>query len=237
MHYEPAPRSVSVAVTGDDDRSLVARIISGDRDALVSLMQRYNQRLYRLAAAIVCDESEAEDILQESYVRALRHLADYSGERSIGAWLAGIVRHEAIDRLRLYQRRRAHVVLEADVPGQQHSEDLPLAAAQADEVASDPEIAMQRAQVKCALELEIGRLPVQFRTVFVLREIEGLSVEETADYLAIPEATVRSRDFRARAILRSKLGERMDASALELLTFLNEECAALTARVLVRAGY
>ncbi len=237
MQYEPVPRPTSLPMVGNDDLSLVERIAGGDRDALACVMQRYNQRLYRLATAIVCDDGEAEDILQEAYVRALSHLADYSRERSLGAWLAGIVRNEAIDRLRLYKRRRAHVVLEADVPGLQQPGDFPLDAARADEAASDPEVAMQRTQVNCALEFEIARLPLQFRTVFVLREIEGLSVEETADYLAIPEATVRSRDFRARAILRVKLGEQMDASAPETFTFLNEECAALTAKVIARAGY
>lgn len=227
---------LSVQGTPDmqDDRYLAARASVGDEDAIVMIMRRYNQQLYRLAVAIVCDRSDAEDVLQESYIRAFRRIADYSGEGRLGGWLASIVRHEAIDRVRLRNRRSEHVAIESDMRRPLSDDNLPLNRACADEVFSNPEIQVERNDVRRLLEREISQLPEPFRAVFMLREVEGLTVEETAEYLGIPEATVKSRDFRARALLKTRLGEQIDASVPQTFTFLNQACDSLVARVMNR---
>ena len=113
-------------------------------------------------------------------------------------------------------------------------DDFPLDRARADESASNPDVAAERADVRRLIEDEVAQLPDQFRAVFILREIEGMTVEETAEYLGIPDATVKSRDFRARALLKARLGEQIDASLPQAFTFLNQDCASLIARVLQR---
>jgi RNA polymerase sigma-70 factor (ECF subfamily) len=113
-------------------------------------------------------------------------------------------------------------------------EDPPLARARADETHWNPETDVERAEMRRLLEREIEKLPDPFRAVFILREVEGLSVEETAALLGIPDATVKSRDFRARALLKAKLGEQIDASLPQTFTFLDQKCASLVARVMNR---
>jgi RNA polymerase sigma-70 factor (ECF subfamily) len=216
-----------------EERLLAQRAADGDEDAFVQIMQRYNQQLYRLAVAVVGDKSEAEDVLQESYLRAFGRMSDYSGEGRLGGWLASIVRNEAIDRLRLRNRRRQHIALEVDMHGRP-GDGTPLAKAHADEMLWNPEADVERADIRRLIEREISQLPDPFRAVFILREVEGLTVEETAEYLGIPDATVKSRDFRARSMLKAKLGEKIDASMPQAFTFLNQECASLTARVMKR---
>jgi RNA polymerase sigma-70 factor, ECF subfamily len=221
------------AASLQDDRQLAWQAAHGDQEAFAKIMQRYNQQLYRLAVGMMGDRFEAEDILQEGYLRAFARIGDYSGQGTLGGWLASIIRHEAIDRLRLRNRRREHVSLEVDMrnkPG----EDPPLARARADEACWNPETDVERAQMRRLLEREIEKLPDAFRVVFILREVEGLSVEETAAFLGIPDATVKSRDFRARALLKAKLGDQIDASLPQTFTFLNQECASLVARVMNR---
>lgn len=235
MSFETmTPSSVQEATDLPDDRRLAERASAGDRDALVMIMRRYNQQLYRLAVAIVSNKADAEDVLQEAYLRAFDRIANYSGEGRLGGWLASIVRNEAIDRVRVRNRLSEHVTIEADSRRWPNDDNAPLSKASADDVFSNPEVEMERNDVRRLLEREISKLPEQFRTVFMLREVQGLTVEETAEYLAIPEATVKSRDFRARAILKMKLGEQLDASLPQTFTFLNQACASLVARVMDR---
>lgn len=216
-----------------DDRSLAARAAAGDEAAFVKIMQRYNQRLFRLAVAIMVDKSEAEDVLQEGYLRAFGRIRDYSGEGQLGYWLARIVRNEAIDRLRVRNRRSEYITLEVDMR-RLDDDPPPLGNARADEVLCNPEVDVERDDIRELIEGEISQLPDRFREVFILREVEGLTVEETAEYLGIPDATVKSRDFRARALLKAKLGAKIDASLPQTFTFLNQDCASLVARVLNR---
>lgn len=215
-----------------DERRLAERAAAGDHTAMAEIMQRHNQQLFRLAVGVLADRAEAEDILQESYIRAFARIHEYSGEGRLGAWLASIVRHEAIDRARVRNRRSERVSLEVDM--RSVDDDFPLARARADETASRPDVQAERADIRRLIEGEVALLPDQFRSVFILREIEGLSVEETAEYLGIPDATVKSRDFRARALLKARLGEQIDASLPQAFTFLNRDCASLIDRVLQR---
>ena len=222
----------SVAADGADERRLAERAATGDQGAMAEIMRRHNQKLFRLAVGVLADRAEAEDILQESYIRAFARIHEYTGEGRLGAWLARIVRNEAIDRSRVRSRRTQHIALEVDM--RSLDDDFPLDRARADESASNPDVAAERADVRRLIEDEVAQLPDQFRAVFILREVEGLSVEETAEYLGIPDATVKSRDFRARALLKARLGEQIDASLPHAFTFLNQDCASLIERVLQR---
>ncbi len=223
----------SSALSAADEVAQARLAAGGDERAFDQIMRRYNQRLFRLAVSIAGEPSEAEDILQESYVRAFYKLSSYSGEGELGAWLARIVRNEAIDRLRTRGSRKRHITLEADLYS---DEDAPGLAgrAQAEEISFSPEIAAERADMKRILEDAISTLPMQFRTVFMLREVEGLSVEETAEYLGIPAATVKTRDHRARALLRAQLSEQMDGALTGTYRFLGQRCDRVVAKVLER---
>lgn len=222
----------SVTAGAGDERCLAERAAAGDQAAMAEIMRRHNQQLFRLAVGVLADRAEAEDILQESYIRAFARIGEYAGEGRLGAWLARIVRNEAIDRARVRSRRTQHISLEVDM--RRVDDDFPLDRARAEDSASNPDVAAERADVRRLIEDEVALLPDQFRAVFILREVEGLSVEETAEYLGIPDATVKSRDFRARALLKARLGEQIDASLPQTFTFLNQDCASLIERVLRR---
>ena len=217
----------------DSDLALAHRAAAGEERAFDMIMRRYNQRLFRVAISIAGEPSEAEDILQESYVRGFYRLSSYTGEGDLGAWLARIVRNEAIDRLRHRGSRMRYISLEADLFSA--PDDFGISAtARADEVSFSPEIAAERDDMKRILEAAIAKLPIQFRTVFVLREVEGLSVDETAAYLDIPPATVKTRDHRARTLLRSQLREQLDDMLPHAYGFLGERCDRIVATVLAR---
>ncbi|HEX7114052.1 MAG TPA: RNA polymerase sigma factor [Steroidobacter sp.] len=218
------------------DAVLTQRASEGDHDAFCQIMRRYNQRLYRLAVSVMGDASEAEDVLQESYVRAFHALGEYAGKGSLGAWLARIVRNEAIDRLRSRKSRRKRILLEGDLDGPWEEESA-LAGLDPDAIGThlvDPSVMSERADVRRMIERAIERLPEHFRTVFMLREVEGLSVEEAAEYLDIPPATVKTRDHRARALLRSYLSENIEEAIPQTFSFLGMRCDRLVERILER---
>ena len=219
-----------VAATGDD-AALANQAAQGDQDAFARIMRRYNQRLYRLAVSVMGDASEAEDVLQESYVRAFYAFATYAGAGSLGAWLARIVRNEAIDRVRARESRRTHVAIEAELGGQSGEDETNVTS---DPLMIDPQALAANAELRRLLEHAIQRLPEQFRTAFVLREVEGLSVEETAEYLGIPAATVKTRDHRARNLLRGYLSENIDATIPQTFPFLGARCDRIVEKVLSR---
>jgi RNA polymerase sigma-70 factor (ECF subfamily) len=221
-----------VAATGDD-AALAGLAAQGDQDAFARIMRRYNQRLYRVAVAVMGDPSEAEDVLQESYVRAFYSFGTYSGSGSLGGWLARIVRNEAIDRVRSRASRRSHVAIEADL-GEQGEQPVREQTNVTIDSMIDPEALAANAEWRRLLERAIQRLPEQFRTAFVLREVEGLSVEETAEYLGIPPATVKTRDHRARNLLRGYLGENVDATIPQTFPFLGARCDRMVEKVLAR---
>lgn len=233
IHNAAALAAADVVAAAGDDSALASLAAQGDQDAFARIMRRYNQRLYRLAVSVMGDASEAEDVLQESYVRAFYAFATYSGAGSLGAWLGRIVRNEAIDRVRSRDSRRSHVTIEAELgdPGQQPVVEETNVMT---DVVIDPEALAANAELRRLLERAIQRLPEQFRTAFVLREVEGLSVEETAEYLSIPPATVKTRDHRARNLLRGYLSENIDATIPQTFPFLGARCDRIVERVLVR---
>ena len=225
IHHAPVAQSVMPEVAPPAEELA---------DALRSFedeMRRHNQRLFRLAFALVGDESEAEDVLQDSYVRAFERLSTFAGRSGIGIWLARIVRNQAIDHLRLRQARQAAIALEAELPPKLDGGDGYLERAAAPSAQSDLELERSREEVREMLQQAITLLPARFRAVFMLREVEGLSVEDTAAYLGIPVATVKSRNHRARARLRAELGPALDTGVGEVFEFLRERCDRIVARV------
>jgi RNA polymerase sigma-70 factor, ECF subfamily len=216
-----------------DEAGLAQRASAGDQAAFVQIMRAHNQRLFRLAIGIIGEPAEAEDVLQESYVRAFYALDSYGGRGSLGAWLARIVRNEAIDRLRARNSRRNHIAIESELETAREEDAGPVTDFNSS-TDMDPQALAQAADVKHLLEHAIQRLPETFRTAFVMREVEGLSVDETAEYLEIPAATVKTRTFRARTLLRSYLREDIRNAVPQTFTFLSVRCDRLVAGVLRR---
>jgi RNA polymerase sigma-70 factor (ECF subfamily) len=210
------------------DTELVERIQAGDMSALEALMRRHNRALYRTARAILRDDTEAEDAVQEAYIRAYRALASFRGESKLSTWLVRIVANEALMRRR--RNTRSAQVLPMDATAT--PEETPMS----DE--PGPESEAMRAQMRQLLESRIDALPDGYRTVFVLRALEELSVEETAAALDIPDATVRTRYFRARGLLRESLARDIDRSLEDAFGFAGARCDRIVNNVLkrIRAG-
>jgi len=210
------------------DAELAARAAKGETRAFEALMRRHNRTLFRTARAILRDDAEAEDALQEAYIQAYRSLASFRAEAKLTTWLARIVANEALMRLRK-QTRRAEIV-----PMQ------PAASAQALEQVMDtdidnaPQASMERSEMRRLLEAQIDALPEAYRAVFVLRAVEELSVEETAAVLDLAPPTVRTRLFRARSLLREALAQKIDVACEDAFSFAGERCDRVVARVLAR---
>ena len=192
------------------------------------IMRQYNQRLFRVARSILRDDADAEDALQDAYVQAYRKLDDFRGDAELSTWLTRIVINQALMRVRA--RRRQTVV----VPfGDGRDAGAP-ALEVADDMAESPSDATLRGEVRRVLEQRIDELPDAFRTVFVMREVEEMTARETADALGIPEATVRTRLFRARALLREALDRDVDTARGGVYGFDGARCDRIVAAVLAR---
>ena len=225
--------ALSRPLDAEDDAALVVRVQRADPRAFAVLMRRYNRRLYRTARAILRDDTAAEDAVQEGYVAAWRHIGEFRGDAQIGTWLTRIVVNQALQALR--KTRREQVVVLFDEPPDERERDTD--AAIADSLAPGaPENTMLRAEMRRLIERKIDDLPEAYRTVFMLREVEDMTVEETAAALGIPAATVRSRLFRAKARLRDALAEELDTATHEVFGFDGERCDRIVHAVLVRIG-
>jgi RNA polymerase sigma-70 factor (ECF subfamily) len=226
------PQTRSRSAPAWDDDELVARIARRDQAAFEVLMRRYNGKLFRVARAILRDDLEAEDALQDAYLDAYRHIGDYRGTAQLPTWLTRIVINQALMRLRRQKRDRVVVPFEDRSAAEVNRSEADLA----DNRAEPPPTATLRAEIRRLIEGRIDELPVAFRTVFVLRDVEDMTVQETAEALSIPPATVRTRLFRARALLREALARDMDAAALDVFGFAGERCDRIVARVLAAAA-
>jgi RNA polymerase sigma-70 factor, ECF subfamily len=211
-----------------DDADLARRIAHRDQSAFEALMRRHNGKLFRVARTILKDDAEAEDALQEAYLEAYRHIADFQGTAQLGTWLTRIVINQSLMRLR--KQRRDRVVVPFGDRGRDGADMHP--AEVADEKAEAPPDAALRAEIRQILERRIDELPLAFRTVFVMRDIEDMTVQETADCLSIPSATVRTRLFRARALLREALARDMDVASGDVFGFAGARCDRIVAHVL-----
>ena len=223
------PGSVAAAVE-PADAELALRARRGDGLAFELIMRRHNRRLFRLARSLVGRDHEAEDVLQEAYVRAYARLADLADGAALGAWLARIVANEALGRLRAATRVVSldafRVKAESDgmeEPEHDQASDLP-----------DPERLAASGELRRLLEAAVDALPAEFRTVFVLREVEGLSTAETAACLGLRPETVKTRLHRARRQLQERLAGEMLAVSAYLFEFQGRRCDRVVSRVLDR---
>lgn len=212
-----------------DERALAAAVGAGERDAFVCLMRRYNRRLYRLARATLRDDAEAQDALQDAYLAAYRTIGAFRGDAQLSTWLSRLVLNACLGRLRRDARRHAVAPMVST-----SANDAPDYELMDESRASSPDEALMRAQVRALLEQKLDALPEAFRVVFVLRAVEELSVEETAQCLGIPEATVRTRHFRARSLLRESLSQEFDLAERDVFSFDGARCDRIVAAVIAR---
>ncbi|MDR5746049.1 RNA polymerase sigma factor [Caballeronia sp. LZ029] len=214
----------------DDDLSIARRIVAGDRAAFELLMRRHNRRLYRLARASLRNDAEAEDALQDAYLHAYRSMSQFRGDAQLSTWLSRLVLNECFARIRRSARRQ-NVIPIVDAP-----DWVEQAEAMTSHDDSAPDDALARSQVRALLESKLDALPELFRIVFVLRSIEEMTVEETAQCLNIPEATVRSRHFRARGMLRESLAQAFDLAERDVFEFGGARCDRIVASVVSKLG-
>lgn len=224
------PATTNSASATLTDAEIVRRIVAGDRSAFVPLMRRYNQILYRTARSVLKDDSEAEDAVQEAYLLAYRNLDKYRGDAKLATWLVRIVLNEALARLRKRRRRAEVIRLDGDIEAEGSTAENTMTEAAPEQ----PEHGTLRAETRRLLETKIDALPEAFRTVFVLRALEELSVEETAAALELPPATVRTRYFRARGLLREALAREIDGAIEDAFAFAGARCDRIVAGVLAK---
>ena len=229
-HAHPSP-PVSAGAPGLSDYALVQRVRAGDAAAFELIMRRHNRRLFRLARSILRNGAEAEDVVQETYVRGFAKLDEFRGP-SFSAWLARIAYHEALARLRGWGR----VVSLHDQVGDGDGDADVRRVETMTSPHPDPESLRGHGELRRMLEDAIDALPDEFRAVFVLRAVEGMSVAETAEALAIPPETVKTRFHRARLRLQAALGARFDALMPAAFEFGGARCDRIVATVLDRLG-
>jgi RNA polymerase sigma-70 factor (ECF subfamily) len=215
---------------GLSDAEMVGRIVAGDPEAFRALMRRYNQTLYRTARAILKDDAEAEDAVQEAYLLAYGALEQFRGDAKLSTWLVRIAANEAIGRLR--KRARSAEVIRLEGESSAEGEATEMSTEQA--TPEQPDQGAQRAEARRLLERKLDELPDAFRAVFVLRAVEEMTVEETAIALDIPEATVRSRFFRAKGLLRESLARDIDVATGDAFSFAGERCDRIVANTMER---
>lgn len=218
-----APETVVVT-----EAALVSRAATGDEAAFETIMRRHNQLLFRTARSILKSDEWAEEAVQDAFVRAWLALDTFRAESKLSTWLVRIVTNEALGRLR---RAKIHTIPLEDA---MTSPDPKLQLALADTPGSGPEQSAVRAQVRSLIEQQIDLLPDDYRTTFMLREVEGLSARDVAKALDIPVATVRTRAFRARKLLREGLLGKVEADLSDVFAFDGERCDRIVANVIAQ---
>ena len=213
------------------DSELVSACLCGDERAFATIMRRNNQRLFRVARSILADDAEAEDAVQETYLNAYLHLDSFEGRSSLSTWLTRLAINESLGRVRSRHRRRL-------VPWD-GCEEASGASGWSNVVTmssgeQQPERTAAQRELRGILEDAVDRLPESFRPAFVLREVEGMSGREVAEALDIPEATVKTRCFRARRLLQKDLRERLQGELGETFVFLGARCDRMVATVLAK---
>ena len=208
------------------EAELIRLALRNDQAAIRSIVQQHNRRLYRVARSILHNDTEAEDALQNAYLRAFSALAGFRGESSLSTWLTRIVANEA---LQVRRRQATHSTLGEDALSR--GADIipfPTAAQQSD----DPERTMAQREICRLVERAIDGLPLEFRTVLVARVIEGMSVEDAAESLGIKPETVKTRLHRARLLLKDAIAEHTGPLLNDVFPFEGERCEQMTAAVL-----
>jgi RNA polymerase sigma-70 factor (ECF subfamily) len=214
----------STAAGEMSDEEVVQRVRAGETGLFEVIMRRYNQRLYRVTRSILGNDSEAEDVTQDAYVRSYTHLEQFDGRARFSTWLTKIAVHEALARLR--KRRK---LVEIDAASEATEEKMNL-----ESKAPSPEQEVLNQTMKVVLETAIDRLPQTYRSVFMLREVEGMNTAETAKCLDLSEETVKVRLHRARSLLRKHIYTQTGAATAEAFQFLGARCDYLVATVFER---
>ena len=224
--------AIAKDLDGLDDGALVALALQRDEAAFRLIMQRHNRRLYRVARGVLGNDAEAEDVVQEAYVRAFTHLDAFRGEARLSTWLTRIALNEALGRIR--DRRPTTDLKHLDAINEQgEARVIFLPSVRQD---SNPEASAARAEVRRLLERAVDQLPPPFRSVFVMRDIEEMSVEETASQLGLRPETVKTRLHRARRLLRQALHETLASTLVDAFPFAGARCTRMTEAVLDRLG-
>jgi RNA polymerase sigma-70 factor (ECF subfamily) len=211
---------------GLPDEQVVHQVLDGQTALFEVLMRRHNERLYRAARAILRDDREAEDVMQQAYVNAYAHLRQFDGRASFATWLTRIAVHEALARVR---RQGRFEVLDPDSP---YSQEFPMRPAST----PDPERQAMSREMASLIEAAVDRLPDGMREVFMLREVQGLDTAETAESLGISDDAVKTRLSRAKAALRRDLFERAGLAAPSAFSFHQSRCDRIVAAVFARIG-
>ena len=223
LHVDASPSGLDEP----SDHELIARVRKGEAAAFEKLMRRYNQRLFRAARSVLRDDAEAEDVVQETFVRAYRHLADFREQASLGTWLTQIAVHEALARVR---RSRRFGSLDGD------SDDHERGISRVESSRAGPEQETGSRELRSVLIAAIDSLPQDLRIVFVLREIDGLSTIETGEILQITTEAVRVRLHRARAALRARIEKALGEEVRSLFAFAGARCDRTVALVFQKLG-
>jgi RNA polymerase sigma-70 factor, ECF subfamily len=225
----PEQPTSELALSRVIDAELVRLAREGSASALRLIVRRYNQRLYRVARAIVRDDTEAEDVMQEAYLSAFRHLAKFRADASLATWLTRIVVNTAIGHL-----RPERIMVPLDAVDKIAWPDAGVVAISHHASEFDPESIVARSQVRDLLERAIDNLPEPFRVVFVMRMVEQLSIEETACSLGLREETVKTRLHRATKLMRDQLQATLASALTDTFPFQDPRCATFTDALLAR---
>lgn len=218
-----APRNSSA------ESDLIRGAVRKDEAAVRAIVQANNRRLYRVARAIVRDDGEAEDVVQEAYLRAFSALTEFRGDSSLATWLTRIVLNEALQRLR---RRTERPVAQTDPPRAPEAQVIPFPLS--GQQPADPERAVAQREICQLLERAIDDLPKEFRAVLVARVIEDMSIEETADLLGLRPETVKTRLHRARRLLKAALADHIGPLFSDVFPFAGKRCERITNAVVER---
>jgi RNA polymerase sigma-70 factor, ECF subfamily len=216
-----------------DDLALAALISARDVNAVRLVTSRYNQRLFRAAWGILKSRADAEDAVQSAYLKAFAAIATFKGAATLSTWLTRIVINEALGRVRAEKRRRASLDPGSVVHLDRYREELMRGSAAAN--GPDQQIAIK--QIRGMIEQAVSRLPSQLRLVFILHHVEDMSVDEAARVLGIVPATVKTRLFRARQLLRQELAPELATALADSFPFAGADCARLTARIVARLAW
>ncbi|MEI1251446.1 RNA polymerase sigma factor [Rhizobium aouanii] len=210
------------------DADLVPLAKMGDEPAIRTIVQRHNQRLFRTARAIIRNDAEAEDVVQAAYVKAFTNLATFRGEAQLSTWLTRITLNEALGRVRARTNTTGlgEIDMQTMAPG---GEVLPFPSSLS---ATDPETELSRSQARHLLENAVDELPDDFRVVFVLRDVEGMSTDEAASYLGIRPETAKTRLHRARKMMRQSIEKQLSGAFSALFPFDGARCAFMADRVI-----
>ena len=224
MRSAPAPHVAGPS----EDAELVRRALIRDDTAFRTIMARHNRRLYRIARSILRNDSEAEDVVQEAYVKAFTHLGGFRGDSSLATWLSRITMNEALGRLR---RERPTVDLETFDARRTEAQIIKFPQTA---TSDDPERTMAQREILHLVERATDNLPEIFRIVFMTRVIEGMSTEETANLLGLQPDTVKTRLHRARRLVRDELDKQIGPVLMDAFPFAGRRCERMTNAVLQR---